>query len=290
MDYKQLVGQYYQLSKPGIIYANALTAVAGYLFASRWHIAWLVFGGLLAGLSLVIAGACAANNYLDRGIDQVMQRTRRRALVTGALSGRAAVIYAATTTTIGLALLAVSQNRLTFILATVAWLDYVVLYGYSKRHSVHGTLVGCISGALPLVAGYTAVTGSLDLTAALLFLLMTVWQMGHFYGIALYRLKDYKAAHIPVMPAVYGTATTKLQAVGYIVSFILLTALLVALHKLHWLAGGVLLLAGVVWLIRALRSYRLLASEVWGKQTFLFSLIVILILSLSLAIDPLLAA
>lgn len=284
---KATLRDYYVLSKPGIVYANSLTAIAGYIFASRWHVVIGEGAGLIVGLALVIVGACASNNYMDRGIDAVMVRTKKRGLVTGVLSGRQVLGYAAIATIAGLLLLLWTQNIPTVILAVIAWIDYVFLYGWSKRTSVHGTLIGCISGAIPLVAGYVAVTNSVTLTAWLLFITMTCWQMAHFYGIALYRLKDYAAAHIPVMPAVYGTRITKWQTLGYMVGFIASVVALWLHDDLGSVCGVLLVLLGVVWLVRAGRSWSL-ASEVWGKKVFLFSLVLIMALSALLMLNPLL--
>lgn len=288
MGYKATLRRYYLLSKPGIIRANVLSAVAGYLYASVFHIEALTLIGLLTGTTMVIAGACAYNNYFDRGIDAHMQRTSKRGLVTGDISVAKALWYATTMTVIGLLVLAATQNLLTVLLIIVAFVDYVALYGWSKRKSVHGTLVGCISGALPLVAGYTAVTNQFDIQAWLLFALMTAWQMAHFYAIALHRLEDYKAAKIPVMPAVYGEATTKLQTVLYIVAFIVLTGCLAVWGDLG-IVGGVLLGGlGVWWLSRALRLYHSTPSNTWGLQVFIASLVVITGMSITLAFGPLL--
>lgn len=284
-----MLRDYYILSKPGIVYANVITAVAGYCMASKLHFKWMTLISLTIGLGLIIAGACAFNNFLDQGIDARMKRTKKRGLVTGALTNRQALSYATFVTVAGVAILGVTQNILTTVLAVIALFDYVVLYGIGKRRTVHGTLVGCISGAIPLVAGYTAVTNRLDGGAWLLFVLMVAWQMAHFYGIALYRLGDYKAAKIPVMPAVYGERSTKLQALGYIVAFIISCLLLGLLGYIGWLATIVLLALGVVWLVRSLNSYAKLAADIWGKQVFLFSLIVMLVMSVALAVGPRLA-
>jgi protoheme IX farnesyltransferase len=288
MDYKATLRRYYLLSKPGIIRANVLSAVAGYLYASMFHIAVLTAFGLIGGIMLVIAGACAYNNYLDRGIDAHMVRTSKRGLVTGDISVAKALSYATLVTVIGFSMLVITQNRLTLALIALAFIDYVVLYGWSKRKSVHGTLVGCISGALPLVAGYTAVTNQLDLQAWLLFALMTAWQMAHFYAIALHRLKDYKAARIPVMPAVYGVATTKLQTIVYIVAFVLLTGSLAVWGDLGIIGGVVLASLGLWWLYRALHLYGTAPSDKWGLQVFIASLVVITGMSVTLAFGPLL--
>jgi protoheme IX farnesyltransferase len=289
MDYKAALQRYYRLSKPGIVYANTMTAAAGYLYASELHISWMTLIGLVVGIAALISGACAYNNYIDRHIDAVMRRTKKRGLVTGDITGRAALVYATAMTIGSLALLAVSQNRLVVVLSLIAFIDYVVLYGWSKRHTVHGTLVGTICGSLPIVIGYVAVTGRLDTEAWLLFGLMVAWQMAHFYAIALYRTDDYRQAGIPVMPVVYGAATTKLQTVAYIALFIVLSACLFAYGNIGVVAGLVLGVLGVWWLVKALIGYRMAAPDAWGKQVFFASLTVLLGMSLCLVIGPIIS-
>lgn len=289
MDYKATVSQYYVLAKPGIIYANIITALAGYFLASRFAITWTELLGLVAGLSLVIAGACAYNNYLDRGIDAVMKRTKSRGLVTGSLTAKQALTFATIVTAAGLLILLLTQNMLTVLLTAIAFVDYVFLYGYSKRKSKHGTLVGCVSGAIPLVAGYTAVTGRLDATAGLLFALMVAWQMAHFYGIALYRLKDYQAVHIPVMPAVVGVRSTKRQTIGYIGLFIIIAIYMGASGSIGLVSAAVIALLGAAWLLKAVTNYNRLSSDRWGRQAFLFSLPVMLGMSLMISVGSVLA-
>jgi len=153
---------YYYLTKPGIIRGNAVTAAAGFLLAAGLHPDLGLFLATLVGLSLIVASACVLNNCLDRRIDAAMARTQRRALVRGLVSTRAAIIYATILGLTGAALLAAFTNLLTLGLALFGLFAYVVLYGIAKRRTVHGTVVGSISGAVPPVVGYTAVTGSLD--------------------------------------------------------------------------------------------------------------------------------
>lgn len=279
---------YYYLSKPGIIRGNVITALAGYLFASGLAIDWLTLVSLLVGLIFVIAGACATNNYLDRGIDAKMKRTAKRALVAGKLTSRQAVTFAIITTILGLIVMAMSQNVLTFGLVTFAWFAYVVLYGYAKRVTVHGTLVGCISGSIPMVAGYTAYTSRFDLIAAQLFVLMTAWQMAHFYGIALYRLKDYQTAKIPVMPAVHGTKSTMWQTVGYMLALLGSVAWMGLSGTLKLVPTIFLIIVILFWLLRAQTLWKIVRPDAWGRSIFLFSLVVIIGISLALVANPLL--
>jgi protoheme IX farnesyltransferase len=282
-----LLREYYQLTKPGIIYGNALTAAAGFLLASRTHINLWLFIALLGGMSLVIASACVYNNYIDRGIDKHMARTSKRALVTGAISGRSALVYATLLGVVGFTVLTLYTNRLTVVVGAVALNDYVVLYGISKRRSVHSTLVGSVAGSAPIVAGYVSVTGNIDAAAVILFLILTFWQMPHFYAIAMYRAKDYKAAGLPVLPLERGNPAAKRQMVLYIIAFVLAVLALTIWGYTGYIYTIVMGLVGLYWLWLALQGFRATDDAVWARKVFLFSLIVIMSLSIMVSIGGL---
>jgi protoheme IX farnesyltransferase len=285
---RQTIKLYYRLTKPGIIYGNAMTAVAGFLFASQLHIQPRLLVATLLGISFVMASACVYNNYLDRGIDQKMARTKKRALVTGDISARAALVYATVLGAIGFALLAVYTNALTVVLGLVAIFMYVVVYGITKRTTVHGTLVGSIPGALPPVAGYTAVTNSFDLGAWFIFAILVLWQMPHFYAIAMYRREDYAAANIPVLTVKRGMKVAKRQIMFYI-----LALATVSIAMTLWGYTGITfaivmaLLCGI-WLGRGWRTYRRLDDILWSRKMFFFSLTVLTVFSVVLSVDGLL--
>lgn len=280
-----MFNKYYQLTKPGIIYGNLLTATAGFLLASKGHVDFGLLIETLVGISLVIASACAFNNYIDRDIDRHMARTNKRALVEGSISGRAAITFASVIGIIGVVVLSVFTNPLVVIIGLVAFVDYVVLYGLSKRKSVHGTLVGSISGAAPIVAGYCAVTNRFDTGAIILFLILVFWQMPHFYSIAIYRLKDYKSAKIPVLPAVKGVKTTKIQIILYILAFIVAIVLLKTYGYADYGYLIVMLMLSLVWLVLGLSGFKTQNSKLWARRMFLFSLVIILALSVVLSIS-----
>ncbi|HSX33731.1 MAG TPA: heme o synthase [Candidatus Saccharimonadales bacterium] len=279
-----VVKTYYQLTKPGIIYGNILTALAGFLLASSWHGRWWRLLALLIGTSLVIGGACVFNNYIDRGIDQKMKRTQKRALVSGVVTGTQALIYASVLCVVGFAVLVAFTNFVTVCVGVIGLLDYVVLYGVSKRRSTYGTLVGSISGAMPVVAGYTAVTGHFDLGAGILFLIMAAWQMPHFFAIALYRQDDYAAAGLPVLPIAKGERTTRLQMVLYTAAFWLANVALTAFGYAGYSYAAVMTLVSAAWLVLGLQGFGAPDLKRWARQMFFFSLFVVLILSLMLAI------
>jgi protoheme IX farnesyltransferase len=280
----KVIDKYYFLTKPGIVYGNAMTAAAGFLLASNGHVNFWDLLILLLGTSLIIASACVFNNYIDRGIDAKMVRTKKRATASGKISALAVNLYGAVLGILGFAFLT-QTNLITFVIGLTAFISYVILYGYAKRKSMHGTLIGTIPGSAPLIAGYTAVTNSLDLAVLLLFLIMFTWQMAHFYSIAIFRLKDYQNAGIPVMPAARGIRFTKLQIIAYIFVFIIAVIDLsffgyTGLSFLFVISG-----LGIYWLFKAIDGFKVRSDTKWARGMFGFSLIVLLALSVMISLN-----
>jgi protoheme IX farnesyltransferase len=277
-----VIKKYYQLTKPGIVYSNVMTAAAGYLFASKWHINFGLFLYLIFGTAFIIASACVFNNYIDRNIDAKMSRTKKRITASGKISSKAVNLYGLILGLIGFILLT-QTNTLTFLIGVVAFFGYVVLYGIAKRKTVHGTLVGTIPGGASLVAGYAAAISNLSLAALLLFLIMLSWQMAHFYSIAIFRLEDYKAASIPVMPAVKGVKTTKIQIIIYVVLFTFATISLTLFQYTGLVFLIVMASLGLYWLYNGINNFRTKDDIKWARGMFGVSLIVLLIFSAALS-------
>lgn len=252
--------------------------------ASRGQVDFWLLLAAVSGISLVIASACVFNNIIDQDIDSKMARTKGRAMASGLLPGKNALIYGSLVGLGGFFILAIYINLLTLAIGLGAWLSYVVLYGWAKRRTVHGTLVGTIPGAAPVVAGYTAVTGQLDNATLILFFTLVFWQMAHFYSIALYRLDDYRSAGIPVLPAEKGERITKVYIVVYIVAFIVAVLMLSLLDYSGSLFAAAMGAFGAVWLYLGLRGFSVTSDKVWARQMFKFSLVVILAFSLMLAV------
>lgn len=265
-----------------------MSTVAGYLLASRWQIDWVVFAATVVGTSLVIAASCTINNYLDRHIDEKMIRTKERELVSGIISPVQALSYAAILAILGFGALIAWTNWYVVGAGALGMLFYVVIYGWAKRTTTHGTLVGTISGSMPIVAGYLAVSNGIDLAAILLFLVMTTWQMPHFYAIALRRAKEYEAAGIPVLPVIKGVRRTKFEMVCYTFLF---TASVVLL-SLNGVTGAMFLLVmgplSLYWLWRGVQGLDKKDALAWGDQMFGLSLIVLLSLSVMLSVGSVL--
>jgi protoheme IX farnesyltransferase len=266
--------RYYRLTKPGIIKGNLFTAVAGYLLAAGFDFVWLNLIGTLAGVAFVIGSGCVFNNVIDRDIDKKMARTKKRELVQGTISVKVALAFATALGLAGFACLAIFANWLTVAIGLVGMLFYVVIYAIGKRASSLGTVIGSISGAIPPVAGYTAAAGHLDNAAFLLFLIMALWQMPHFYAIAMYRLKDYSAAGIPVLPAVKGMRTTKIYILLYVVAYTIAAVSLSFLDYTGLTYLIVMMVLGMLWFLKGIQGFKTKDDDKWARMMFGYSLVV----------------
>lgn len=280
----QTVKKYYQLAKPGIIYGNALNTAGGFLFASMGHVNPRLLLTTLVGSSLVIGGGCVYNNYLDREIDAKMARTKKRSLVDKTIPVPAALLFATILATMGLLVLGNYTNLLTVYIGLFGLFAYVAIYGTAKRTTLHSTLIGSISGAVPVVAGYTAVTNQLDTPAWLLGLVLACWQMPHFYAIAVYRMKEYKAAGLPILTVQKGIGAAKRQIFAYTVLFIFACWLLWHFGHAGTAYLTIVTILGLRWLYQASLGFSTKDDDKWAKGMFGFSLLVILGLDIALSL------
>jgi protoheme IX farnesyltransferase len=280
---------YLQLIKPGITLSNTLSGVAGFFLAAsivklEFYQYATVFFGAIFGIALIIASACVVNNVLDRDIDKRMKRTAKRDVASGIISVRKAMIFAGILGVVGLSLLMLYTNTLTFILGVIAYVWYIVIYGIAKRTTVLSTIIGAVAGALPPAAGYTALTGQFNGGAIILFLILLFWQMPHFYAIAMFRHKDYASAKLPVWSVVYGLKSTKKQ----ILIFTILYAIVASLLYVFGYAGIIYLVLSlalsVYWLYRGISLYNKLDDEKWARKMFGASLLVLMAMLLLISI------
>lgn len=273
---------YYEVLKPERTLANVMTTAAGFLLACAWKIDAGLFAATVIGTTLIVASACAVNNATDRSVDALMPRTKRRVLVVGALPVQNVVWLAIVLGMAGFGLLIMYVNWLTVVIGVIGYLDYVLLYAWTKRHTVHSTLVGTISGAAPMVAGYTAVTGRMDITALLLGLVMVFWQMAHFFAIGVFRREDYRAGMLPIYSVIRGTEPTMRQIVLYIMLFILAVVALSLGNLTTTIVMLAMLPLSLYWLWGAFQPARSTTS--WGREMFGISLVVLLVLSAVLSV------
>ena len=268
---------YIALTKPGIIFGNLVTMTAGFGLSKDFSL--LLFALTALGLSLVIASACVWNNIIDRHHDGKMERTKDRPLVTKALTVPQAALFGLILLLLGIWMLAVYTNVLATTIALIGWFIYVIPYSFLKYRTVHATLIGSIAGAVPPLVGTCAVQNKIDLAGLIFFVLIVVWQMPHFFAIALYRLEDYRNAEVPILPIKRGLMATKVQMVCYIALFWILscTLTLFSIKGLVYLAlaGSI----GLCWLILALLGFKAHNDRLWARKMFLFSLIAVMAIS-----------
>lgn len=277
---------YLTITKPGIIGGNTIAVMGGYFLAARGQIDPLQLLATLIGLGLVIASGCAYNNVIDRDIDALMARTRNRPLVQGRLSVAGVLSFATLVGLAGFSLLAAFTNSLTVGLALFGFFIYVGVYSlYMKRQSIHGTLVGSLSGAMPPVVGYCAVSGQFDLGALALLLIFCIWQMPHSYAIAIFRFKDYQAASIPVLPVVRGLKTARQHMLGYTLAFTVAVMVLSFTGYTGPIYGVIALLMSLYWVYLTMKGFRTTQPESWARKVFGFSILIIVALSLLMSLD-----
>ena len=281
-----MIKPYLRLTKPGIIKGNLVAAVGGFFLASQGQIDWFLCLVVCVGTTCVVASGCVFNNYIDRDIDGIMKRTCERELVKKTVPVINALIWATVLGLIGFSTLFFFTSDIAFLFAVIGFVIYVGLYSlHYKRKSVHGTLIGGLSGACPPVIGYCAVTEQFDLAAATLFLTFCIWQIPHSYAIAIYRFDDYKSAVIPVLPIKVGIARARYHIMGYIVAFAIASLTLSYLgYAGSWYALGMGLLS-LYWLYVAKVGFQKMSTAQWGKQVMLLSIICIMAFCLLISID-----
>lgn len=279
-------GALYRLTKPGVTYGNLITTVAGYLFAANGVIDWVVFAALTTGTWAVIASACVINNYLDQDIDAVMTRTKNRPLLTGEVTPRQALIFGTVLGLIGTLILFLYTNIWVAGIGIFGWIVYVWLYGaLGKRKSVHGTLVGAVSGAVPIWAGWLAVNPGIDVIGILLFLVIFFWQMPEFYAISIFRRDEYAKADVPVSAVVRGVLATIRHIVVFtiftVASTLALTASPLTSLTMTLVLGGV----GVYWLFIAGQGLSAKDADMWARKEFHTALLFLVVFCVVISIN-----
>jgi len=276
---------YYLLTKPGILFGNLVTLAAGFFLASKNGFDLLLFLATFIGLGFIMASSCVLNNDINSESDKKMERTKDRALAKGIIARQSALIFAVLLGIIGFVVLYAATNPLTVIVAGVGFFVYVFLYSFWKCHTIYGTAIGSVAGAIPPIVGYCAVSNRLDLGALILFAILVLWQMPHFFSIAIYRFDDYTRANIPVLPIVKGMHKAKVHMVIYIVAFMIACAMLTFFGFTGNIYLGLTTIVAAAWLFLCISGFKTLDDQLWGKQMFRLSLFMIMILCVVIPFD-----
>ena len=276
--------KYLFLTKPGILFGNFITTLGGFFLAAQGAIDILLLLLTLLGTTFVVASGCVVNNVIDQDIDQKMQRTMNRALVKKTISPTIAMLYALVLGVIGFGILWFFVNAYAFLFAVIGFVVYVGFYSlWTKRTTIHQTVIGSISGASPPVIGYTAVSGQFDVAALLIFVAYALWQMPHSWAIAIYRFDDYKNAGVPILPVARSILRTKIESLIYVVLF---TVAMNALYVYGYTNLIFLVICNalcIYWFYIGILGFKAEDDQLWAKRFFLFSVILITVISLSLS-------
>lgn len=272
-----------QLTKPRIIALLLLTTLIPMFLAgppSPILVFWTMLGGFLAA-----GGANALNQYLDRDIDHVMVRTRRRPLPDRRMQPNQVLLFGLTLSVASFLVLWSGANLLTAVLASSGILYYVVIYTYLlKRKSTQNIVVGGAAGAIPPLVGWAAVAGELSLLPIFLFMIVFYWTPPHFWALALMRQKEYRQARVPMLPVMAGESETYRQILLYTVLMIVISLLPVAL----WLLGPVYLILALP--LNAIFLWQ--AYSIWRHPTngnvwrlYKYSLLYLALLFFAMGVD-----
>ncbi|MDQ4133364.1 MAG: heme o synthase [Actinomycetota bacterium] len=287
LSVKERVGAYVALTKPRIIELLLVTTVPTMVVAQRGLPPIGLVLATLVGGTLAAGGANALNMYIDRDIDRLMARTQRRPLVTGAVTPTNALIFAVVLEVAAAIELTLLVNPLSALLAVSATLFYVFVYTiWLKRTSTQNIVIGGAAGAVPVLVGWSAVTGSLALAPVVLFAVIFFWTPPHFWALAVRYRDDYAAAEVPMLPVVATLSTTAQRIVRYTIVLWAATLLFHPVGRMGaiYLAAAVVL--GGVFLYYALRLARDRTPE-RAMRLFSWSITYVTLLFGAIALDQL---
>ncbi len=221
---RRRAGSYIGLTKPRIIELLLVTTVPAMVLAERGIPSiWLMLAVLLGG-TLAAGGANTINCYVDRDIDQKMERTHNRPLPAGEITPANALRFGITLEIIAFGWLWYTANLLSAVLAVSATLFYVFVYTlWLKRTTTQNIVIGGAAGAVPVLVGWAAVTDGVGLPAWIMFAIIFVWTPPHFWALAVRYRDDYTAAGVPMMPVVKGVARTARQSFVYTLVLVAVT-------------------------------------------------------------------
>ena len=276
---------YVALTKPRIIELLLVTTLPTMVVAKRGLPSIWLMVATLAGGALAAGGANAINMVVDRDIDKVMHRTQKRPLVTGAMTPRAALIFAIGLEVVAFVELWLAVNLLSAVLAASATLFYVFVYTlWLKRTSSQNIVIGGAAGAVPVLVGWAAVTNSLAWTPVVMFAIIFVWTPPHFWALAVKYKDDYAAANVPMLPVVATFRRTALEILVYTVLLVgvsLLLAVVGHLGTIYVIAASAL---GLGFIAMSVRLW-MRATPKAAMRLFSYSITYLTLLFVFMAVD-----
>jgi protoheme IX farnesyltransferase len=276
---------YVELMKLRIVELLLITTLPAMVAAAGGWPGWGLVVATLLGGTLSSAGANAINQVIDRDIDSVMSRTKRRPLPTKRVSTRAVLIFGVSLGIAGFAWLWVTTNLLAATLSTVGLLFYVFVYSMLlKRTTTQNIVIGGAAGAVPVLVGWAAVTNTLELPAWVMFAVVFFWTPPHFWALAIRYREDYERAGVPMLPVVVGEKRAMDHMLAYTIVLVGMTLLLYATGPVGWIYLVVAALTGSAFLVATwmLRDHPEAAMKYFGYSNVYLSVIF-----LTIAIDVL---
>ncbi len=284
---REKVSAYVALTKPRIIELLLVTTVPTMVVAQRGLPSIGLIAATVVGGTLAAGGANAMNMYIDRDIDALMKRTENRPLVTGAASPRGALVFASVLEVVAFVELWALVNLLSAVLAVSATAFYVVVYSlWLKRRSSSNIVIGGAAGAVPVLIGWSSVTGKLEAAPLVLFFIIFVWTPPHFWALAIKYREDYAAADVPMLPVVASLRQTARQIVIYTVVLWAATLLFSPVGHMGGIYDAAAVLLGAAFLILAIRLWRELTVKA-SMQLFSYSITYVTLLFGAMALDRL---
>lgn len=285
-----LATAYTQLSKPRIIELLLVTTIPPMMLAAQgipnlWTLVATIVGGTVSA-----ASANAFNCYIDRDIDKVMHRTSTRPLVTGALAPRQALMYAWLTAVGSTVWLGLTTNWLTAALSAAANAFYVLVYTLLlKRRTEQNIVWGGIAGCMPVLIGWSAVTGSVSWTPVVLFGIVFLWTPPHYWPLAVKYREDYDEAHVPMLSVTRKNDIVGEQIIVYAWAMVVCSFILVPIADMGWVYTVTAVVLGAWFLIKCHTLYRRImrAEKASPMQVFHGSIIYLSLLFLAVAVDAL---
>jgi len=277
--------EYLELCKPRVVALIVFTAIVGMLLSTPGAVPLDIFVFATIGIALAAGSAAAINHVAEYRIDALMARTKDRPLPQGELTRLHALVFALLIGGLAMYLLVVFVNVLTAVLTFCSLIGYAVIYTmYLKHATPQNIVIGGAAGAAPPVLGWTAVTGSVDPNALLLFLIIFAWTPPHFWALAIYRREEYAKASVPMLPITHGVDYTRVQILLYTIVLTIVTILPFVTYMCgpFYLVSALLLDA--VFLYYAIRMMVDHRDEL-AKQTFAYSIVYLMLLFMVLFID-----
>ncbi len=276
---------FYEMCKPRVVMLMILTSLVGMFLAvpGMVPIDVLIFGNI--GIALVAGAGAVVNHLIDYKVDSLMKRTHNRPIPQGRVDPKQAAMFAAAIGIAGMLILLFLVNALSAWLTLASFIGYAFIYtGYLKRATPQNIVIGGLSGAMPPLLGWAAVTGTIEPGALILVLIIFAWTPPHFWALAIHRKDEYAKTGIPMLPVTHGEHITKIHIILYTVIMFLITLL----PYLTGMSGPLYLLAAVVLGLGFLAWSLLLMFKPkpsTAMDTFRYSIVYLMVLFVVLMID-----